>query len=128
MQPGLRNYLKPILPEMLFTDDARALLQFLQTHPTFDGKSAKEVDSLREIGDYAKIISVQYEELYQGLENIELQNEAARQQARLIEEYVKTEKSEISEKLHTADEVSMRQLLEHAKQLDQLLNTVKGGN
>ena len=128
MQPGLRGYLQPISAEMLFTEEARTLLEFLKAHPDFDGKISSEVTTLRAIGDYAKIVSVQYEELYQGLEYLELQNEAARQQARLIENYVKTQKHEISEKMHGAADDTMRHLLEKVKELDQLLNTVKGGN
>jgi DNA primase len=128
MQPTLREYLRPITADMLFTGEARELLAFLQAHPEFDGKNAKEVEALRGIADYAKIVSVQYETLYQGLEYIELQGEAARQQARLIEEYVKTEKHKISESMGVAGDAAMRQLLERAKGLDQLLNTIKGGN
>jgi DNA primase len=128
MQPGLRSYLTMIRPEMLFTDDARQLLQFLKEHPDFDGKIAAEVTVLRVLADYAKILSVQYETLYQGLEYLELQNEATRQQARLIEDYVKTEKNKISEKVNAADPVTARHLLEQAKELDKLLHGIQGGN
>lgn len=124
MQPSLRGYLKPVTPEMVFSDDARKLLTFLQEHTDFDGKNTAEVEALREIADYAKILSVQYETLYQGLEYLELQNEAARQQARLIENYVKTEKAKISEHMQGASDSDLRPLLEQAKQLDQLLSTV----
>lgn len=127
LQPGLRTYLQPLTADMIFSDDARKLLTFLHENPDFDGKDAEKAAPLREIADYAKILAVQYETLYQGLEYIELQNEAARQQARLIEEYVKTEKSKISEQMHDASDSGMRPLLERAKELDQLLNTVKGG-
>lgn len=127
MQPNLREYLVAITPEMLFTDDARKLLDFLKTHPDFDGKDAAALLSLRETVDYAKILAVQYETLYQGLEYIELTNEAARQQARLIEAYVKTEKHSISEQMAGADDAEVRQLLQKARQLDQMLGMIKGG-
>jgi DNA primase len=132
MQPGLREYLRPISADMLYSDDSRALLDFLQQNPDFDGQITKETQQklaqLREVGDYAKILSVQYEELYHGLEYIELQNEAARQQARLIEEYVKTEKTNISGQMNDASDSDMHQLLVRVKNLDKLLHTIKGGN
>lgn len=117
MQPSLRGYLNRITPDMLFSDEARQLLAFLQHNQDFTGQEA-----LRPIADYCKIVSIQYEELYQGLEIPELQNEAARQQTRLIEQYVKTEKLAIRSKLReSADDATMRRLLEQAKALDKLL-------
>jgi len=127
MQPALRTYLEPINPEMLLTDDARKLLSFLKEHPDFTGKEPEKVAALKQIADYAKIVAVQYEELYQDLEPVELEGEAARQQARLVENYVKTEKHKISEQLHGTDDTTMRELLVRAKSLDQLLHQVTGG-
>lgn len=128
MQPGLRPYLDPITVDMLFTDEARSLLEFIKTHPAFNGTDGSELEALRATGDYAKILSVQYEALYQDLEYLELQNEAARQQARLIEEYVKSQKVKISQNMQGADDATVRHLLEQAKGLDSLLHTIKGGN
>lgn len=127
MQPDLRTFLAPLETDMLYSEPARKLLLFLKEHPDFTGRETQKYPQLQEIADYAKIISVQYEALYQDLEFLELQNEAARQQGRLIEEYVKTQKSQISEQLQDSDDTAMRQLLERAKNLDKLLQTVKGG-
>lgn len=123
MQPSLRSYLQPLEPDMLFSEDAQAMLKFLKTHPDFTGKQPDKVAALRPISDYAKILSVAFEELYQGLEQIELQGEAARQQIRLIENYVKTQKLEIRNQLPSADDAGTRELLTRAKELDQLLKT-----
>jgi DNA primase len=123
MRPTLREFLDLIKPEMLYTEEGRELLEFLKTHPDFDGKDAKPVQNL---ADYVKIQSLLYEELYQGLELNELHYEAARLQARLIETFVKTEKAKLSEQLETADEATIQTLLGTAKQYDQLLNQVKG--
>jgi hypothetical protein len=71
--------------------------------------------------DYAKIVSVAYEELYQGIEIVDLRSDAIRQQTRLIENYVKTQKLEITDKLAGADEQTTRRLLEQVIRLDQLL-------
>jgi DNA primase len=127
MQPALRSYLAPVTPDMLFSDQARELLTFLQQHPDFTGLGPGQVDELRRLGDYAKILSVAYEELYQGVDIVDLQADAARQQTRLIENYVKTQKLAITDKLAGADEVTTRQLLEQVTRLDQLLKGDSNG-
>lgn len=127
MQPAVRDYLTPLTPDMLYTDEARQLLTFLQQHPDFSGRDIKEVAELRPLEDYAKIVAVAFEELYGGLELVDLRQEAARQQFRLIEAYVKSQKLQIRNQLGTADDIQTRQLLEQVKKLDQLLMTIKGG-
>jgi len=121
----LRELLGLITHEMLFTDQARQLLNFLIENPDFRGQP-EQAKLLREIDDYAKIETLLYEELYQGLELNELHDEAARLQARLIEQFIKTKKAELADAMGTADEAAMRQLLEQAKRYDNLLNQVKG--
>jgi DNA primase len=123
MRPTLREFLDLMTPEMLYTGEGRELLQFLKTHPDFDGKDPKGVQSL---ADYVKIQALLYEELYQGLELNELHDEAARLQARLVERFIKTQKATLAEAMDTADEAATRSLLEQAKQYDALLNQVKG--
>lgn len=123
MRPTLREFLELIKPEMLYSDEARQLMEFLQAHPDFDGKDGKPV---KNIADYVKIEALLYEELYQGLELNELHYEAARLQARLIEQFVKTQKAKLALALDTADEAAARQLLEQVKRYDSLLNQVKG--
>jgi DNA primase len=122
MQPALRTYLKPITVEMLITEPAQQLLAFLDAHPDFTG-DPKEAAKLKDIGDYAKILNLQYEELYQGLELLELRNEAARLQARVIEHYVKKQKQLLAQKMNQASEADSTKWLEQAKALDQLLRT-----
>lgn len=123
MRLTLREFLDLITPEMLYTDDGRALLEFLKTHPDFDGKQTKEVQKL---SDYVKIQSLLYEELYQGLELNELHYEAARLQARLIENFVKTQKAKLADAMETSDNDQTRELLGQAKHYDELLKQVKG--
>lgn len=77
--------------------------------------------------DYVKILGLQYEELYQGLEYTELQYEAARLQARLVETFVKSKKQVISTKLEDADEAATQRLLAEARDLDNLLKQTSGG-
>lgn len=124
--------LRPLMLEGLMDDmfddqSARDLFNFLRENPDFAG-SAEQAASLRPIADYVKILMLHYEELYQGLEFLELQNEAARLQAHLIETYVKTQKQQIAQKLQTANEQEIITLLGQAKTLDALLKTYKGGH
>lgn len=123
MRPTLREFLDLITEDMLYTADGKDLLKFLKSHPVFDGK---DVSAVQNLADYVKIESLLYEELYQGLELNELHYEAARLQARLIEQFVKTEKAKLSQELETADDAATRALLSQAKSYDALLNKVKG--
>jgi hypothetical protein len=109
----------------LYQDQARTLFGFLKTHPDFDGKNPDQVAELQPVAEYAKILSVAYEELYQGIEAVDLQSDAQRQQARLIDQYVKTEKLKIADQLHGADDTATRTLLEQDIRLNQLLNKTK---
>ena len=97
---------------------------FLNDNPDFtdDTTTAK---ALREIPDYVKILTLQYEELYQDLGLLELRNEATRLQIRLIEHYVKSKKRALTEALLSSDEEHTKHLLEQAKALDELLKPTK---
>ena len=126
MQPALRFYLKTLDQDMFISDSAQSLLAFLRTNPDFkeDAKTAKE---LLPLGDYVKILGLVYEELYQDLELLELRNEAARLQARLVEHYVKAKKQVLVHAMRNSTEKEQPALLKQAKELDQLLKTHKGG-
>lgn len=125
MRPTLREFMDIITPEMLFTAQGRTLLLFLQANPDFHGKLEKSKD-LQNLADYVKIQALLYEELYQGLELNELHYEAARLQARLIANFVKSKKEQLSGLLEASDETATRELLGQVKKYDQLLNQVKG--
>ncbi|MBA3758717.1 DNA primase [Candidatus Saccharibacteria bacterium] len=121
MQPALRSYLEPITEDMFTEDAAKQVCSFLLQNPSFSG-DAKEAAVLRNISDYAKILGLQFEELYQGIELLELRNEAARLQTRVIEQYVKTKKQPLIEAMRDAGEPDRTRLLSEAKALDELLN------
>ncbi len=122
VQLPLRFYLKALHKDMLLSDVAKKLWQFLSDNPDFSG-DLKEAEGLREIADYTKILSLQYEELYQGLELLELRNEAARLQTRLIEHYVKSKKQKLALAMHDATDSEQGELLQEAKELDKLLKS-----
>ncbi len=142
MRPTLREFLDIISSEMFYSLKSQVLLNFLIANPEFHGKleQAKDLikyiprerkattEELQSLSDYVKIESLLYEELYQGLELNELHYEAARLQARLIANFVKTKKDNLAIELATADEVTSRALLSQAKTYDQLLNQVKGAS
>jgi DNA primase len=120
MRPSLRKLLDEIEPEMLPEEQARTLFSYLREHPDFDGKLAG-IKGLKEVTEYIKIVSLQYETLYQDQDDVELSLEAKRLRTRLIEQYVKTKKAEIAYALQDADESMTTELLGHAKALDALL-------
>lgn len=127
MQPKLRALiLEPLTPEMLHDGYARDMLTFLRENPDFTGGATASAE-LQPIAEYGKILSLQYEELYQGLEFLELQNEVARKQAELVDRYVKIKKQHIAEAMQDADSDTQFALLKEARELDQLLKTYKGG-
>jgi DNA primase len=127
-RPALRGALAPIKPQMCVSDEAKALLGFLSEHPGFsyagEPPASKEWKPLE---DYAKMLSLLYEGLYQGIEDSELQYEATRLQINLIERYVKTQKQRIARELQTADETRVHALLEAVTKLDALLKQNRGG-
>jgi DNA primase len=126
MQPKLRSILDPIAPDMFPDEQARVLLTFLQTHPDFAGE-ATQADELRPIGDYVKILSLHYEELYQDVALHELEYEATHVRTKLIGQYVKMQKQRIAHELQSTDEENQLKLLHEVKELDNLLKTYRGG-
>ena len=119
------------------------MLEFLKANPDFDGKDTRKLQEalphvagvdgstgeqgmVQNLADYVKIEALLYEELYQGLELNELHYEAARLQARLVENFVKTRKTELALELESADGAKTQALLGQAKRYDALLNQVKG--
>ena len=136
LRPTLREFLDLMSDDMFTNVNAYELYKFLTSHPDFQGKSndlqqlkayASTKDDAHSLPDYVKILALLYEELYQGLELNELHYEAARLQARLVEQFVKTAKQKIISQLDGADDGAVTELLTQAKTYDELLNQVKGG-
>lgn len=120
-QPALRSMVLPRLRVNMFaTGDAKYLFEFLEANPGFMGKP-EEAQLLKEIAEYVKMLALQFETLYDGLELMELRNEAARQKVHLVEQYVKTQKEVITERLQTATDEEQITLLQEVKRLNELL-------
>lgn len=132
LQPSFRKEATVLTDDMFTTTQARYIFRFLQKYPHHtggaegltEGLNPEQVQSLQ---DYAKILSLQYDELYGDVAQLELAYEVSRLQTRLIDQYTKHEKQNLAAQLATADEETTRQLLTKVKDLDMLLRQVQGG-
>jgi DNA primase len=122
------KFMTSLRADMFSRSEAGEMFAFLETHPDYAGAKDSNPTELRPLENYSKLLGLQYDELYSGLEFTELQYEAARLQVRLVETFVKTKKQIIADKLHDASEAETRNLLGEAKELDSLLRTVSGGS
>lgn len=124
MLPGTRGYLDLLNEEMFDSDEAKTVFKFISAHPDFAGDIGKARE-LSKIEDYVKILILQFEELYAEIDTMELQYEAARLRAKVIEYFVKQQKKAIAEQLASAPDKVVAKLLTKARELDHLLNRVK---
>ena len=124
VNPSLRQYLHSITDEMIIGENALEVMTFLNTNPAFKGDPLME-PVLMNIIDYVKMLMLQYEALYQNLDETELDYESKRLQDRLITKYVKHQKDILSAEMQNADTTEMQNLLNKAKNLDILLNLTK---
>lgn len=119
MHPDLRTRLEDLHEVMFETDKLKAAFKKLSG-------SSERGDKLFENDDYGKILSVQYEELYAGLEYIELEYEATRLQVRVIERYVKTQKRRLGQAFAAAkDDFEKAKLQAKDKGLNDLLKRAR---
>lgn len=130
--PALRPQASLLQEEMFTTGQAKYVFRYLKQRPDFSGTIADMGNGLTEqqvqsLLDYAKILVLQREELYGNVETLELGYEVTRLQARLIEQYIKQRKQQLTAQLDGADEETMRRVLTEVKELDTLLHQSQGG-
>ncbi len=127
MQPSLRLYMEVATSQMLYGDVPREMFIFIAKNSKEKARDILEsIKDVQNLSDYGKVISLLYEELYANLEFVELEYEAARLQVRVIEHFVKEQKSKITAVLKsTTSDDEVTELLQKAKKLDQLLKTAK---
>ena len=118
---SLRGSLVDLAPDMFDGPMRGRLVEFLLHNPDFDG-GVKEAKDLKDIVEYVKIITLQFEELYADVDQLELQLEVLRLKSRYIELYVKDQKKQIVEQLQSASDAETNQLLMKVRELDQLLS------
>lgn len=121
MQPKLRDLIADC-SEKYFTDgEPRELLKFLQANQDFSG-DPKLAEPLQAIGDYVKIIMLQFEEVYQNLSLADLREQAISLKHRLIDRYVKIQKHKLASAMKTAaNDDEMKSLVQKADKLNELL-------
>lgn len=124
MHPNLRPDVTLMNEHMFMDEPAKQLFAFLQKNPEFAGE-AEKAKGLQSVGDYVKITVLQFEELYRNLELIELRNEVARLQERLVALYVKDQKIRVRKSMETANDADMRKLLQADGRLNTLLKQSK---
>lgn len=124
MLPGTRGYLDLLEESMFDEPEAKRVFSFLKANLEFDGEVEKAAE-LNQDRDYVKMLSLQFDELYGEIDTMELQYEAARLRATIIDYFVKQQKKEISARFTDASDASTEELLIKARALDQLLNRVK---
>jgi DNA primase len=124
MVPGTRQYLDLTNKQMFIGNEAQTVATFLTASRDFDGQLSKAKE-LREISDYVKILSLQFEELYGKIEMTELQYEAARLRAKVIDGFVKKQNQIIRRKLKNASETEAADLLTRVNRLNQLLKRTR---
>ena len=133
MQPKTRDLLKNMIPEYFSDGPPRILLEFLKNNLEFKGERSKDFieilaaklqanKKLQGIGNYVKIIALQFEELYQDLSLEDLAELAARLKHRLIERYVKTEKTKLADQMQAeTDEKKLHRLINEVDKLNRLI-------
>lgn len=125
LQPSLRGRLEPLTEDMFTSEQAKEVFNFLLKHPDWDGK---DLEPVQKFADYAKILSLVYETLYQDLDGLELSLEATRMQAKLVAQYVRIQKQLNTEALRGAVAADEEQkLIKRDMELTQLLRKYQGG-
>lgn len=124
MRPPLGHYLRGLHPQMMSGQPAAQLLGKLQeAGDALPPQLKKQLSDLPELGDYVKMLQLQFEELYAGVELSELRDEAARLRSRLISEYVRTQKHQLAQAMRSAGQSELPALLKKARQLDRILKS-----
>jgi DNA primase len=121
LHPKLRDLLKDAQASFFTEGARRKLFNFIKENPDFKGEN-EAVAALQELGDFVKIITLQFEELYADLPFDELKEQASNLKHRLIDRYVKIQKHRIAQAMQQeADEEKLKHLIQRADRLNQLI-------
>src|SRR5690606_13605255 len=97
----------PLLPSYMFSE---SLQDFLD--------ETKYLANVKKDSEYAKMLTLLFEETYQHTDREELAYQAKQLAGRLVTSYTQQQKNNILEQLKTADEHEEKKLLERVKQLE----------
>ncbi len=126
LRPTLRELLKPLKKSVFIQEDSINIYSLLSKTPDFDfNKSKAKLTEFNISTDYVKIIVLLYEELYQKLDLDSLYYEASFLRLRLVDNYVKSQKDDIQEKLLLANDTEVEALLKNVNNLNTFLNKIK---
>jgi DNA primase len=121
MQPQLRGLLTNCQEYYFSENGPRELMAFLKKTPDFSG-DPKVAAPLQQIGDYVKIITLQFEELYQDLSLPDLREQAINLKHRLLDRYVKIQKHQLVQAMESAKtESELKDLVQKADKLNELI-------
>jgi DNA primase len=121
LQPKIRQLLDNLKPDVFTDGQARELFKFLISNPDFKG-DPKIAAKLQGISDYVKIISLQFEELYQDLPLADLQEQAAKLKHNLIKRYVKIQNHKLAVAMQNAkDDNELNSLVQKADKLNEMI-------
>lgn len=120
MQPKLRILLSDCRPEFFSKEQARKVFEFLVQNPDFNGDE-KNAAQLQAVGDYVKIIVLQFEELYQDIVYDDLKDLAIKLKHRLIDRYVKIQNRLLIEAMQNADDDKKNELAKQVNELNKLI-------
>ncbi len=121
LQPKLRSLAKTCKSEYFDDGPPKIVLEFIKQNPGFKGEPqvAKE---LQQIGDYIKILVLQFEELYQDLPVNDLKEQAQNLKHRIIAAYVKKQKQHLVEAMRgTDDEKKLQTIIKQVDRLNTLI-------
>ena len=108
------------IPLDVFSETAQETASFIQSNPGVTPMLLESNNSPSE-SEYAKMLSLLYEEHYQHTEHEELIYQARRLLTRLVTSYAKLKKQALASELAVADEQTQTTLLKAVKQLDDLV-------
>ena len=121
MQPKLRELLDDMNADYFAEGSPRKVFEFITKNPDFKGDPNVAVP-LQEVGDYVKIISLQFEELYQDLAPTDLREQAQNLKNRLINKYVKIQNRLLARAMdETGNEAEINKLVRQADKLNELI-------
>ena len=121
MKPSLREMLKDMKADYFVSGAARKVYEFLVKNPKFAGQP-KLAASLQNESDYVKIISLQFEELYQELPADDLAEQANNLKQRFLAKYVTIQKHSLAEQMsQTTNENKLKTLTKSADKLNELI-------
>jgi DNA primase len=121
LQPKIRDLLKTCSAALFTEGPQRSLFEFLKKHPAFKGEAVL-AKQLQPHADYVKIITLQFEELYEDLPLEDLREQAQNLRYRLVDRFVKMQKHRIAQKMQSVtNETELRRLVKKVDKLNQLI-------